>query len=57
MNSRHRSLIEQFHYESQFVKEGEFPTQDKYNFDYSEVNKVLDAARKDSIAFLSQISE
>ena len=57
MNSRHRSLIDQFHYESQFVKDGEFPTQDKYNFDYSEVNKILEAARKDSIAFLSQISK
>ncbi len=57
MNSRHRSLIEQFHYESQFVKEGEYPTQDKYNFDYSEVNKILEAARKDSILFLSQITK
>lgn len=57
MNSRHRSLIEQFHYESQFVANGEFPSKDKYNFDYSEVNDILQSAREKSISFLKKITE
>lgn len=57
MNSRHRSFIEQFHFEKRFMQEGEYPDKDKYSFDYTTVNHFLEEARKDSISFLSQITQ
>lgn len=57
MNSRHRSFIEQFHYERQFIRDGEYPSEDKYNFDFTEVNRILQSARESSISFLKQITK